>query len=183
MTIPERAQQLNPAVAARISPPTMAVPPPPNGQPCNACYPSTSTVPNTRIVHCDLPAGHDGDHVETDTESSWPACCPGESLRGDPHGMHTHDCPTYLAFVESWQQAMTKPKRVTVLPPSATEQPIVVEHAIGMSGGSMQVRNDHPEIERIYPLAKWIPDHQRHGGKVYTRRVIVVDDWTEVPPS
>lgn len=84
-------------------------------------------------------------------------------------------------FAERFQQAMAT-HRVTVLPPpSATEQPIVVEHAIGMSGGSMQVRPNDPEIERIYPLAKWIPDHQRHGGKVYTRRVIVVDDWTEVP--
>lgn len=57
----------------------------------------------------------------------------------------------------------------------------VVEHAIGMSGGSMQIRPTYPEVERVYPLAQWIPDHQRDGGKVYKRRVIVVDDWTEVP--
>jgi hypothetical protein len=39
---------------------------------CNARYPSTSTDPNTRIVECGLPAGHDGAHVESGTRSSWP---------------------------------------------------------------------------------------------------------------
>ena len=58
---------------------------------------------------------------------------------------------------------------------------VVTEHAIEMSGGSMQIRADYDGRERVYPLAQWIPDHQRDGGKVYKRRVIVVDDWTEVP--
>lgn len=58
---------------------------------------------------------------------------------------------------------------------------VVAEHAIGMAGGSMQIRPTYPEVERVYPLAEWIPDHQRGGGKVFKRRVIVVDDWTEVP--
>jgi hypothetical protein len=57
----------------------------------------------------------------------------------------------------------------------------ITEHAISMSGGSMQVRNDHPEIDRIYPLAEWIEATYRLGGKVYRRRIIVVEDWTEVP--
>jgi hypothetical protein len=86
----------------------------PTAAPCWARWPSTSRDPNTRIVHCDLPSGHDGDHCETDTESTWPACCPGESFRGDPHGMHTHDCPTYLASMAAFEQ------RTTVLSP--TEQ-------------------------------------------------------------
>lgn len=55
----------------------------------------------------------------------------------------------------------------------------VNEHAIQMSGGSMQVRPD--DIEHIYPLAEWIEDYQRYGGKVFTRKVIVVEDWHEVP--
>lgn len=55
----------------------------------------------------------------------------------------------------------------------------VVEHAIKMAGGDMQVRNDRPDIERTYPLAEWIPDQQRFGGKVYRRTVIVVEDWRE----
>lgn len=56
----------------------------------------------------------------------------------------------------------------------------IVEHAILMSDGGMQVRSDDPEIEDIFPLAKWIEVQQRFGGKVYTRKVIVVEDWTEV---
>lgn len=62
-----------------------------------------------------------------------------------------------------------------------TDEP-VVEHAILMSGGSMQVRPDDPHIERIYPLNLWVEHSQRHGGKVYARTVIVVDDWHEVEP-
>lgn len=57
----------------------------------------------------------------------------------------------------------------------------VVEHAIQMSSGAMQVRCDDPEIEEIFPLAEWIRAQQRFGGKVYRRTVIVVDDWEEVP--
>jgi hypothetical protein len=55
------------------------------------------------------------------------------------------------------------------------------EHALRMSGGSMQVYNDHPDIERIYPVAKQVQHDQRTGGKVYRRRIIVVDDWEEIP--
>ena len=56
----------------------------------------------------------------------------------------------------------------------------VTEHGLLMSGGGMQVRNDAPEIEKIYPLEEWIVHNQRFGGKVYRRRVIVVEDWEEV---
>jgi hypothetical protein len=56
----------------------------------------------------------------------------------------------------------------------------VVEHAIRMSGGSMQVRFAHREIERIFPLVDWIKSEQRFGGKVYRRVVVVVEDWEEV---
>jgi hypothetical protein len=58
-----------------------------------------------------------------------------------------------------------------------------VEHALLMSGGDMQVRNPHPEIDRIYPLAQGIEHHQRHGAKVCRRTIIVVSDWEEVPPA
>lgn len=57
----------------------------------------------------------------------------------------------------------------------------VTEHAIRMSGGAMQVRNGHPEIDRIYPLAEWIKHEQRFGGKVFRREIVVVSDWAEVP--
>ena len=58
-------------------------------------------------------------------------------------------------------------------------QPIT-EYAIEMSSGAMQVRNSDPEIEKIYPLAEWIPHQRRFGGKVWRRRVIVTQDWEEV---
>ncbi|MEU0465039.1 hypothetical protein ABZ215_13630 [Amycolatopsis sp. NPDC006131] len=57
---------------------------------------------------------------------------------------------------------------------------VVTEHAIMMSGGGMHVRNPGPDTERIYPLKTWIEHQQRDGGKVYRRRVIVIEDWTEV---
>jgi hypothetical protein len=56
----------------------------------------------------------------------------------------------------------------------------VTEYAIRMSGGGMHVRKAHPQIERIFPLAEWMKHTQRDGGRVYRRRVIVVEDWTEV---
>jgi hypothetical protein len=56
----------------------------------------------------------------------------------------------------------------------------ITEHAILMSGGSMQARPNGGHIERVYPLAQWVPDNQRFGGKVYRRTVIVVEDWWEV---
>ncbi len=49
-----------------------------------------------------------------------------------------------------------------------------------MSGGGFRVRNSEPYMEEVYPLAKWIDAQKRHGGHVYRRRVIVVDDWEEV---
>lgn len=57
----------------------------------------------------------------------------------------------------------------------------VTEHAQLMSGGGYHVRNPEPYIEKIYPLGEWIKAGQRSGGHVYRRRVIVVDDWEEVP--
>lgn len=38
---------------------------------CSAIYPSTNTMPNTRIVHCHLEAGHPGEHEEEGTEATW----------------------------------------------------------------------------------------------------------------
>lgn len=56
----------------------------------------------------------------------------------------------------------------------------VVEHAIQMRDGSMQVRADSPGHEHVYPLADWIEHNQRFGGRVYRRVVVVVEDWEEV---
>jgi hypothetical protein len=59
--------------------------------------------------------------------------------------------------------------------------PVITEHAQLMSGGGFHVWNTEPHIEEIYPLAEKIKAGQRFGGKVYRRRVIVVEDWEEVP--
>ena len=56
----------------------------------------------------------------------------------------------------------------------------VTEYAVVMSGGSMQVRPNDPEIDRIYPLADWISHMTQNGGKVCRRVVRVVSDWEEV---
>ena len=66
--------------------------------------------------------------------------------------------------------------------PRRRERETKVEHAVMMSGGGYHVRNDDPEIEDIYPLAKWIKSESRFGGKVYRRSIIVLDDWREVAP-
>lgn len=55
-----------------------------------------------------------------------------------------------------------------------------VEHAQRFAGGSMLVRNPHPDIERIFPVAEWIRAEQHLGGKVYRRRIVVLEDWAEV---
>jgi hypothetical protein len=66
--------------------------------------------------------------------------------------------------------------------PSAQIVHSVAEHAIQMSGGGYHIRNQNPGVERVYPLAKWIEDNQQ-DGKVYRRRIIVVEDWHVVPPG
>ena len=57
----------------------------------------------------------------------------------------------------------------------------ITEHGQLYSGGGYLTRNPAPEIERIFPLADWIRAGQDNGGKVWRRRIIVVDDWEEVP--
>lgn len=66
---------------------------------------------------------------------------------------------------------------------ACVEENEVTEHAVQMSGGGMHVRSDDPEVEQAYPMDRWIPNQQRLGGKVYTRRIIVVEDWHEVPEA
>jgi len=59
--------------------------------------------PGDRIVRCDLTRGHDGDHEETDTGSTWPGCTcdlvdvsrfnsgKPEYVLGDPEGCPIHE--------------------------------------------------------------------------------------------
>lgn len=63
---------------------------------------------------------------------------------------------------------------------AGTAGPETTEYAQRYAGGSMLVRNPHPDIERIFPVAEWIRAEQQLGGKIYRRRIVVLEDWTEV---
>lgn len=56
----------------------------------------------------------------------------------------------------------------------------VEEYAQLYTSGAMLVRNDHPEIDLIFPLGDWIRASTRHGGRVFRRVITVVEDWQEV---
>lgn len=56
----------------------------------------------------------------------------------------------------------------------------VTEYGQLMSGGGYSIRWDDPEMEEIYPVAKWIEHNRRHGGRVFRRKIIIVEDWIEV---
>lgn len=53
----------------------------------------------------------------------------------------------------------------------------VQEYAVQIAGGAMHVRPTGDEGSE----AAWIAAHQADHGPVYTRRIIVVEDWHEVP--
>lgn len=57
------------------------------------------------------------------------------------------------------------------------ERSAVTEYGAAYKSGDVQVWADDDE----YPVVRRIVNHQRMGGAVITRRVIVLDEWTEVP--
>jgi hypothetical protein len=61
------------------------------------------------------------------------------------------------------------------------EPTYVTEHAEQFTSGAMLVRNPAAEVERVYPLDQWIKDQQRNGGRIWRRRIQVIEDWVEVP--
>lgn len=57
-------------------------------------------------------------------------------------------------------------------------QPVeVTEYAIERRSGDMIVRCTAPDVERVYPLARWL---EHHVGAVKTRTIIVVSDWADL---
>lgn len=58
---------------------------------------------------------------------------------------------------------------------------VITEHATQYSSGGMLVWNEAEYVQKVYPTAERISLEQRNGGKVWTRKVIVVEDWSEVP--
>lgn len=61
-----------------------------------------------------------------------------------------------------------------------SNEPTLTEYGQLMTDGGFHTRNPHPEIERVYPVVDWIKHGTRFGGRVFRRRVIVVEGWTEV---
>jgi hypothetical protein len=57
---------------------------------------------------------------------------------------------------------------------------VVTEYGQIRKSGDAVVWDTEPYIEEVRPLAKRIENTLRMGGEVYRRRVIVVEDWTEV---
>lgn len=55
-----------------------------------------------------------------------------------------------------------------------------IEYGLLMSGGGFQTRCDDPEIEKIYPTAKWAAHQIKSGGHVYRRRIVILQDWEEI---
>jgi len=113
----------------------------------------------------------------------WALCTtfPGASVEARYGGRDDGSQDRLKAEAERWLEEF-----VTSLGASFGDEP-VTEHAHLMSGGGYHVWNTEPYIEEIYPLAEKIKNGQKHGGHVYRRRVIVVEDWTEliaepVPP-
>lgn len=62
----------------------------------------------------------------------------------------------------------------------AVEVGDVTEYGVRMSGGEYRTLTTTPRLEEIYPLADRIKAERRDHGKVYRRRIIVVEDWHEV---
>ena len=60
------------------------------------------------------------------------------------------------------------------------EREEVTEYGTLMSGGGYHIRWDDPEMERIYPVDKWVAASKRNGGHVARRRIIVVEEWEEL---
>lgn len=61
----------------------------------------------------------------------------------------------------------------------STDEPIT-EYGQLMAGGGFHTFNLTPELEAIYPLADRIRAGQMHGGQVYRRRIIVVEEWSKL---
>jgi hypothetical protein len=57
---------------------------------------------------------------------------------------------------------------------------ITVEYGEIRRSGDVITWNTAPEVQRAWPLAARIGYVRLDGGKVYRRRVIVVEDWAEV---
>jgi hypothetical protein len=81
---------------------------------------------------------------------------------------------------QGYLDAATGAIRASLAVASAISGEPVTEYGQVMSGGGYEIRWADPQIEEIYPTRDWIANQRRHGGHVYRRRIIVVEDWAEV---
>jgi hypothetical protein len=71
--------------------------------------------------------------------------------------------------------------RYAALAAAGDGPPVVTEYATLMSGGGWHVRWADPEtFAPAAELAAWIAAKRRTGSTVGRRRLVVVEDWTEV---
>jgi hypothetical protein len=56
----------------------------------------------------------------------------------------------------------------------------VTEYAARTVDGGLVIRSSQGEDPK-YPAARWARDQQALGSRVQRRRVIVVEDWAEMP--
>jgi hypothetical protein len=56
----------------------------------------------------------------------------------------------------------------------------VTEYAARTIDGDVVIRSTAGEDPK-YPAARWARDQQALGSRVQRRRIIVVEDWAEVP--
>lgn len=62
----------------------------------------------------------------------------------------------------------------------AQEREPVVEYAQLFAGGSMLVRPNDAEVDKLWSVEEWTKVMIEQGSHVYQRTVIVVSDWKEV---
>lgn len=58
----------------------------------------------------------------------------------------------------------------------------VTEYAARTVDGGVEVRSSREENPQ-YPAAQWARDQQALGAQVQRRRIIVLDDWADLPPG
>jgi hypothetical protein len=56
-----------------------------------------------------------------------------------------------------------------------------IEYAAWNIDGEWEFRVTRPG--ELYPAGQWARDQQALGSRVLRRRIIVVDDWAEIPPA
>lgn len=84
-----------------------------------------------------------------------PDCCPGEPCYGDPHGMHTMDCPVYLANVAALERSRQQW-------PAPVSHPVPVVYMSAAGAGELLARWDAWQCERCG--SRYGQPHDQHGA-------------------